>query len=93
MGVDLGLKHKEAIRKQRERCKPPTKPTLTMSDVFEGLRKIRDFINDDEAAHICEDDLYLEVLTAIANNNCHCPSACARAAIQSQKLKFARWHS
>jgi hypothetical protein len=46
---------------------------------------------DPEGAHSREDDLYLQLLTAIANGKCENPALCAKIAIQTQELDFARW--
>lgn len=48
---------------------------------------------DDERAHIHEDTLYRAVLRAIALGACDDPATCAKAALETQMLKFARWYA
>lgn len=64
---------------------------MKASDVEERLHKIREAMEDDERAHSLEDDLYLEVLKAIASGMCDDPRACAAKAIETQVLAFGRW--
>lgn len=45
---------------------------------------------DEEVAHGLEDDLHQMVLKAIADGTCADPSGCARAALETLKLDFAR---
>ena len=66
------------------------KPVMTHKDIYEGLRKIKAAAGNSALAHKMEDDLYLELLEAIESNNCNCPSFCARIALLTQKIKFAR---
>ncbi len=44
-------------------------------------------IQDDERAHILEDDLYHDVLLHHANNGCKI----SKEALKSKKIVFARW--
>jgi hypothetical protein len=64
---------------------------LTIAHVEEMLRTIRDIAGDDEAAHSKEDDMHQLVLRAIADGKCEDPRECARVALKSQEIDFARW--
>ena len=66
---------------------------LTVKDVIERVQKIFDIRDDDEMAHIYEDNLYLDVLKAIAEEKCDNPAACAREAVKADEIKFSRWHA
>lgn len=55
------------------------------------VRDIEAIAGDDEMAHGAEDQLHQEVLAAIANGETSDPAACARAALKTQNIKFARW--
>ena len=47
--------------------------------------------SDDEEAHIMEDELWEDVLRAIANNEVDSPSTAAYLALTTKNIKFARW--
>lgn len=49
-------------------------------------------MQDNEGAHIREDRLYVDVLTAIANgvNN---PTELSKAALEAKELSFTRWYA
>jgi len=66
-----------------------------ISDVKARVRGIqmRSDANDFEAAHIAEDQLYLDVLQAIADGKCSDPSKLAATAILSRNIQFARYTS
>jgi hypothetical protein len=66
---------------------------LTVEEVLRRVKAIRDIAEDDESAHIAEDSLYEDVLTAIATGKCLGPEACARAALKTKALRFSRWCS
>lgn len=64
---------------------------MTAEDVCEEVEAIRRLaVDDDEAAHIREDALRRDVLSAIADG---APNAAelAREALATSKIKFARW--
>ena len=64
---------------------------MTPEDVTNAVRRIYDLRGDDEAAHIAEDQLHVEVLKAIANSTCEHPRECARITLTSEDIKFQRW--
>jgi len=64
---------------------------LTVADVAVRVQRIRSMAGDDEVAHGEEDLLHQDVLTAIANGRCEDVRGCARAALETVKINFARW--
>lgn len=64
---------------------------MSPDDVRERLAEIENVAYDDEAAHSLEDDLYRQLLEAIADGLCQEPELCARLALKSQNLHFERW--
>lgn len=63
---------------------------LTKQEVIGRVTTIRNTKGDDEHAHGLEDALYRDVLKAIAEGTCEEPVGCARVALATQKIKFAR---
>ncbi len=64
---------------------------MKIEDVAFRLERIRKLADDDEAAHIGEDQLWLDVLEFIATGECPDPTAFAICAIQTRSIEFARW--
>lgn len=64
---------------------------LTVKEVQERVSKIRFISGDDEMAHSAEDELYAYVLQSIANGTCEDPATCAKAALETENIVFARW--
>lgn len=64
---------------------------LTVAHVIDWVSRIRDQAGDDEVAHSNEDALHVRVLQAIALGECSDPVACAREALKSIDIEFARW--
>lgn len=62
---------------------------MTVEQIREEIEKIKASNPDDEAQHGMEDDLYLAVLTAIANGALN-PTELAREAIKTQEMEFRR---
>lgn len=46
---------------------------------------------DNEATHTAVDELYLDVIRAIANGTCDDPQACCAAAVEAEAVAFVRW--
>lgn len=65
---------------------------MTVDDVRERVENIRQAAFDDEAAHGMEDELYAEVLKAIANGADN-PEKLAAEALKTEKIEFSRWYS
>jgi hypothetical protein len=64
---------------------------MSKKDVMKILMQIKKLSTTDfEAAHSMEDQLYFDVLTAIADNDCESPSLLASVALRSQKIEFIR---
>lgn len=68
---------------------------MTPADVHRCVMQIQKLANDDnyEDAHLLEDELYLSVLSAIADGSCDNPAECARTAIKAAKIDFSRYHA
>ena len=64
---------------------------MTVDEIKAAVTKIEGLTHDDEAAHAEEDDLHVAVLKAIADGKCADPAACAREALKTTEMKFARW--
>jgi len=64
---------------------------MTVEFVKAAVAAVERVGGDDEQAHSQEDDLHLAVLTAIAEGTCEDPQACAKEAIKTVALDFARW--
>jgi hypothetical protein len=65
---------------------------MTMQEARERLERVRSMADDDEVAHIEEDDFRRYVLREIAGNSID-PLArvLASTALQTEEIKFARW--
>lgn len=63
---------------------------ITVEEALTRVQDIRDMAGDDEVAHSSEDALRDDVLVAIASGS---PDAgeLARIALQTGKIRFARW--
>jgi hypothetical protein len=64
---------------------------MTVKDVEARVAEIRALAHDPEAAHSREDSLWAEVLDTIASGWSDDPRNLAYAALQTQKIEFARW--
>ncbi len=64
---------------------------LTIKTIEAEVKRIREMAGDDEATHVTEDDLHQSTLRAIADGKCENPRECARAALKTQEISFARW--
>ncbi len=64
---------------------------MDVAEVLRRVGEIANYVGDDERAHSMEDELHQDVLTAIAEDRCDYPSGCARAALMTLELDFARW--
>jgi plasmid stability protein len=63
---------------------------MTIAQINKRLQKIKNVASDDEHAHSLEDELWHDVLKAIADG-CAYPQAMAAAALKSRDIKFSRW--
>jgi len=64
---------------------------MTVEYIRDQVRKIENSAGDYEAAHGLEDELFEDVLTAIAERTCDDPVACAREAVKTTEIEFARY--
>jgi hypothetical protein len=60
---------------------------VTLEEVKAAVEDVRLSADDDECAHVKEDNLYRAVLEHHAKNGCHL----AAAALVTQAFAFARW--
>lgn len=63
---------------------------MTKQEVIERVKQIEAIRHDDEVAHSMEDDLYRDVLRAIAGGEIDGHELAAEA-LKVEKIKFARW--
>jgi hypothetical protein len=64
---------------------------MTRGDVRAWVERIARVTDDDEAAHVLEDELRAWVLKAIASGRCDDPKGCCEEALRTETFKFARW--
>ena len=64
---------------------------MTVEEIRTRVARIAAEADDDESAHLHEDELHQDVLRAIASGDCADPAASAEAALQTQEIRFARW--
>lgn len=64
---------------------------MTPKEVRDRVDFIRGIAGDDEAAHVTEDELYADVLRAIAAGRCRKAAELAQEALKTQDIEFARW--
>lgn len=64
---------------------------MNPADVRARVAHIEAMRGDDEQAHSEEDALYREVLHAIGSGKATYPAACARIALLTEDIDFARW--
>lgn len=63
----------------------------TIDDVRAAVEEIRAGADDAEGAHSAEDELWEEVLRAIAADACPDPKAWATEALKTKEIDFPRW--
>ncbi|GAA0972808.1 hypothetical protein Q7689_00470 [Nocardiopsis tropica] len=63
---------------------------MTPQDVASRVNYVNNLRGDDEVAHSEEDDLYADVLQAIADG-ADSPAALARVALGTKSINFNRW--
>jgi hypothetical protein len=66
---------------------------MTLDDVRRRLDEIRARRNDPEVAHMLQDELYRDVLAAIAIGICEDPKALADEACKAMLIPFVRWYA
>jgi hypothetical protein len=64
---------------------------MKIAEIEARVMAILEAASDDEAAHGMEDALHQDVLRAIADGKCDDPAGCAKAALGTRRIEFARW--
>ena len=65
---------------------------MKLEEVQQAVEKIRSIgSSDPEWSHGLEDDLYRDLLAAIATGKCALPMHCAREALKTKEIDFPRW--
>jgi len=64
---------------------------VTPEHVKERFEEIRKLSGDPEMAHSREDDLYLDILTAIRDGTIIDAVRCCEEALKTHDLSFPRW--
>lgn len=63
---------------------------MEIEDVIEQVKEIKDEELDPEVAHLLEDNLYEQVLNAIASSKCSDPKSFAKEALKTKDILFRR---
>jgi len=66
---------------------------VKLEDVIERVDEISKIYIYDDNAHVAEDSLHVAVLSSIADGTCETPAECAKAALTTLVIDFARWYS
>jgi len=64
---------------------------MTVKDVLQQVENVRHLKHDPEAAHCLEDELWDNVLMAIAGDIGANPQELAKAALKTKEIDFPRW--
>jgi hypothetical protein len=67
------------------------KPILTPEIIGDRIEAIRVVAGDSEVAHGMADDLWRDVLEALADRRCEDVTCCAFVALKVDELGFERW--
>lgn len=66
---------------------------MDIKDVIEQVKEIKDEELDPEVAHLLEDNLYEQVLNAIASSKCSDPKSFAKETLKTKDILFRRWYA
>ena len=71
---------------------------MTLREVQRRVAEIKELVGDPEAAHLAEDDLYVDVLDWLSDEHNltadpHLAADLVLTALQTQKLNFERWYA
>lgn len=80
----------DAARRRVEQTMHANEPPMTPETVKARVDAIAAGKQDYEMAHIQEDEMFREVLKAIADGTCADPRECARVALTSCDIRFPR---
>jgi hypothetical protein len=64
---------------------------MTVDDVIAWVKKIEEMKGDDEGAHAEQDQLFIAVLTSIANASNE--TSIAEEALKVLDIEFSRWYA
>ena len=64
---------------------------MNVAEVRRRVKRIKLIALDDEAAHSYEDELWDDVLSAIARGKVANPAGVAAAALATKDIAFSRW--
>ena len=64
---------------------------MNVTHIKKRVEEIRECQHDDEKAHVLEDKLHQDVLTAIADGSCVVPRRAATEAIKTMDIEYSRW--
>lgn len=74
-----------------EKINAPEMPeTMTLQFVLEYLSFIKEISDDDERAHIMEDNIYYAVIESISLGKCQNIVGCCKAVLKSTDISFSR---
>lgn len=65
---------------------------MTVEEVADRVRRIAEMTGDNEAAHVEEDQLLEDVLSAIADGADN-PAELAKAALAAREVNYDRWYA
>ena len=66
---------------------------MTLKECRERVAEIEMIRDDDELAHVMEDELHCAVLEAIRDGEADDPGELASAALRTKAIKFGRWYA
>lgn len=71
--------------------------SIKLQDVEKVVQYIKDEAakdwSDYESLHGCEEQLYKDVLEAIADGQCDDPVGCAKVALTAADIRYPRWYA
>lgn len=63
---------------------------MNITEIQERIKEIKELIDDDEMAHVKEDQLHLDFITSIANSDSPFSDR-AKLVLTTSDFNFARW--
>jgi len=64
---------------------------MTTDEAKRRVEEIRAIRGDDESAHAAEDQLYRDILKAIAEGKAENPAALCAEGLRTRRIRFCRW--
>lgn len=65
---------------------------MKLEDIKKAVKEIEEIKEDDEAAHMEQDDLYRSIIKAIAEGKTVTPEM-AQEALKVEEIDFSRWYA